>query len=694
VTGGRHARQAALPPTGYVRDRQPGPGSLVVTVAGESGGSEAVFDFSALPGPPGLLAACAAGFARMAGPDHSWRAAATCANGYKAIREFLHWAAALGPPPQAPGDITPAVQAQWRLSRPGTVYGRACQLAVRQWLPQVPGVPAATIAVSARRIPAGPAPNEAAYTREEFGQIKAAAARTFGAALIRIRAGQEQLLRWQAGEFPRPGLREQYRQTQPETGGYLTGEALDVLQRTGDVPLTRAGHRAVTARHARALGGAGPQHTWARLFLTMPETAALAVLLVCDQGWNRSVLDVMTVPDDTPGAGEDGLDIYRAGIVKRRRPARARYSSANLADTGPRSSGRLIRQAIEATESARITLAALGTPTDRLLVSRRDQFRGRQDMFCLGAPPGDSMRRWAAGDGLADPDGKPLQVSLRRLRRTVQVLIRREPAQNSQQTHESAYVLRDPAILPEAEQVTVQGLTDAVSHARATMKMRLLSLWRSRMTTDGMRLISLSDHADDKLDRARQEGQAAPARKHEQYQRELAAFHRFLADARQQRDRAWTQRRPLPWLGCAPVVWRLRRAQQPRSPAPRLPDRDEGAREGGVHGEQEVADVLGPALKDAWALVKGYRNPRGEIDYLLLGPGGLFAVEVKYVNGTFTITRDRWAYVKWLRAPRRLTRPAQRSMSERALRCGRAPVSSARVAAMRGGPFGLPGAAR
>jgi alkanesulfonate monooxygenase SsuD/methylene tetrahydromethanopterin reductase-like flavin-dependent oxidoreductase (luciferase family) len=95
-----------------------------------------------------------------------------------------------------------------------------------------------------------------------LGLPKAAAARTFGTAFARIRVGREHLLRWQAGDFPRPGRREQYRQTQPETGGYLTGEALDTRQRTGDVPLTRAGHRAVTARHARALGGAGPQHTW------------------------------------------------------------------------------------------------------------------------------------------------------------------------------------------------------------------------------------------------------------------------------------------------------------------------------------------------------------------------------------------------------------------------------------------------
>ena len=169
MTGGRHARRAALPPAGFVRDRQPGPGSLVVTVAGESGGTEAVFDFSALPGPPALLAACAAGFGRMAGPDQPWRAAATCANGFKAIREFLRWAAALDLPPQAPEDITPTVQAQWRLSRPGTVYGRACQLAVRQWLSQVPGIPAVTVAASARRIPAGPAPSEAAYIALQCG---------------------------------------------------------------------------------------------------------------------------------------------------------------------------------------------------------------------------------------------------------------------------------------------------------------------------------------------------------------------------------------------------------------------------------------------------------------------------------------------------------------------------------------------
>ena len=472
MTADRHARRAALPHAGYTRERQLDPASLTVTVPGESGGTEAVCDFSVLPGPRPLLAASAAGFAGLAGPDKPWRAAATCANGYKAIREFLRHAATLDPPPATAEDITPAVWAGWRLSRPATVYGRTCLLITRQWLPKVPGIPAATATAAARRIPDGPAPAEAAYTREEFEQVKAAAARTFRAALIRIRGSREHLRRWHDGEFPRPGVREQYRQTRSGTADYLTGEALDTLLRTGDVPLTAGTDRAVVARHARALGGVTPPHTWARLFLTMPEAAALTVLLVCDQGWNRSVLDAMTVPDDMPGAGEDGLDIYRVPVLKRRRPIRTRHTSANLVDAGPDTSGRLIRQAIEATEPARITLAALGEPTARLLVSRRAIPAGKA-MFCPGAPPGDSLRRWAASAGLGAPGG-PGQVSLRRLRRTVQVLIRREPAQNTAATHEQVYVLRDPATRPEAEQVAEQGLSGAVGHAQDVMRMRML----------------------------------------------------------------------------------------------------------------------------------------------------------------------------------------------------------------------------
>ncbi len=343
MTARRHARQAALPPAGYARPRPIDESGLIVTVFGEGGGVEDTYDFGALLGPRDLLVACAAGFERLAGPDRSWRAAATCENGYRAIRTFLRYAATL---------------------------------------------------------------------------------------------------------------------------------------RTGDVPLanTADGHRRMLARYVRALGGRDPEQTWGRLFLTLPEALALTVLFVCAEGWNWSVLDKLCVPDESPAEGDDDLAIYRVEIRKRRRPPHLRYTSNNLVDDGPGSPGRLMHQALEATEPARLTLAMLGEPTGRLLISRRGYDSAKYGLFHLGAPPRMvAMRSWVESSGLIGNDpGNPFRVSLRRLRRTVQVLVRKEPAQNTDETHQSVYVRRDPAAQREAQEVAAQGLANAVEHARTVMKMRML----------------------------------------------------------------------------------------------------------------------------------------------------------------------------------------------------------------------------
>jgi hypothetical protein len=92
------------------------------------------------------------------------------------------------------------------------------------------------------------------------------------------------------------------------------------------------------------------------------------------------------------------------------------------------------------------------------------------------------------------------------------------------------------------------------------------------------------------------------------------------------------------------IWWRRKRAGPPTPPADRGPSRSEAALEAGAEGEREVHAALDRALDDEWTLFKGYRNPAGEIDYLLIGPRGLFAIEVKHVNGAFRITPDRWLY--------------------------------------------------
>jgi hypothetical protein len=161
-----------------------------------------------------------------------------------------------------------------------------------------------------------------------------------------------------------------------------------------------------------------------------------------------------------------------------------------------------------------------------------------------------------------------------------------------------------------------------------------------------MRFVGLSDHAGQMLADARQRRAVAERRAEERYRRELAAYHELAGQPRERRAQARAQGRLLSWLWWALVpLWR--HPAPPAPPAGPVPTHGEAAIAGGVKGEQEVALALDSALDDTWVLIKGYRNRRGEIDYLLLGPGGLFAIEVKYVNGTFRITRDKWRYVKY-----------------------------------------------
>ncbi|HWC09205.1 MAG TPA: nuclease-related domain-containing protein [Solirubrobacterales bacterium] len=104
----------------------------------------------------------------------------------------------------------------------------------------------------------------------------------------------------------------------------------------------------------------------------------------------------------------------------------------------------------------------------------------------------------------------------------------------------------------------------------------------------------------------------------------------------------------------------LRKAERRRPPPPLLhPDpppptraeivltREEAKLAAGIEGEDLVADALAGLLGDEWTLVRGYRNGRGEIDQLLLGPQGLTAIEVKHRNATVFVDGDVWRFQKY-----------------------------------------------
>ena len=120
-----------------------------------------------------------------------------------------------------------------------------------------------------------------------------------------------------------------------------------------------------------------------------------------------------------------------------------------------------------------------------------------------------------------------------------------------------------------------------------------------------------------------------------------------VARARAARDQARSQGRWGAWLRGVIAVWR---AGRPVPAVPVLasqPTDEEASWAAGAAGEQLVAGQLGQALGDKWTLLRGYRNRRGEIDHLLLGPRGRFAIEVKNQNVRIDCHGDQWWSAKY-----------------------------------------------
>ena len=67
----------------------------------------------------------------------------------------------------------------------------------------------------------------------------------------------------------------------------------------------------------------------------------------------------------------------------------------------------------------------------------------------------------------------------------------------------------------------------------------------------------------------------------------------------------------------------------------------------GNDGELRVVEHLADRLGDDWTLLAGYRGFGGEVDQILVGPGGVCALEVKNLNGTVYIDGDSWRRDKY-----------------------------------------------
>ena len=140
---------------------------------------------------------------------------------------------------------------------------------------------------------------------------------------------------------------------------------------------------------------------------------------------------------------------------------------------------------------------------------------------------------------------------------------------------------------------------------------------------------------------------AAGERAQAQFEGALAQHHLRVEEARKARDQARAQHRWWAWLRCVVALRRERRGVPgPLAVAEAASDREKILK-AGIRGEDMVAAGLGGVLGDDWTLFRGYRNRRGEIDHVLLGPQGLVAIEGKHRNATVYCDGDDWRFVKY-----------------------------------------------
>jgi len=162
-----------------------------------------------------------------------------------------------------------------------------------------------------------------------------------------------------------------------------------------------------------------------------------------------------------------------------------------------------------------------------------------------------------------------------------------------------------------------------------------------------MRTVELSNHPGAMRAKEHRRRDARQAQTGREYERAVAGHERELEELRRRRDRARAERRWWRWWRLGSALRRTRRrAPRPPGKPPEDPDR-ERILLAGIEGEELVARELGEALGDDWTLLRGYRNRRGEIDHLLLGPKAIVAIEVKHRNAKVFCDGDDWWFEKY-----------------------------------------------
>ena len=279
------------------------PETCTVLFTEEKGHRSRLYDFTKLPVAADVQRWMARCFARATGPRGGAKRLNTANSYYMLFAHLSRVLASAQHPPATVGQIAPAHIAAFRLSlTPASLNNSIHRL--RTLVRHDDELPAGTRrCICAGRLPRRPVAKILAYTEQERQQILGAARADIRKARDRIHGARELLDRYRRGEAARLDQRER-----------RTAQALDVLDRTGDLPRHDCGAIPDWAQDVGGAHGLLPM-----LCLTRMEAAAFAVLLVDMTGENFGTIIDWPAAHFRP---DGGLGDQAVALVEETKPRR------------------------------------------------------------------------------------------------------------------------------------------------------------------------------------------------------------------------------------------------------------------------------------------------------------------------------------------------------------------------------------
>ena len=449
---------ATLPDPGWRPAELTGEGGLHGRMPGGDG---LTWDFRAVPAPLGLKEPIAAVFAQKAGIGGTWKSPHTV-KGHEGVKRFLRSFAAANPNIATIEDVT--AEAWWRWigeGHAGRSPSRADVRLMRALLTDLDGLRETTRqALTSRRLPPREPSGVTSYDAKETKALSTTAARDVRAAARRIGTNLDTRDLYRRGEEPADAVRVRIAGKDWSAGELLHHQSLN-----GTMPGYWDTARGDVVREM--LGLAEGQPYGETLFLNSTEMFSLQMLFVIEGGYNVSSLTAMTIGNFRADDRESDPPVEIREHDKPRRGSRRFFSETLMGDLQ-----KLEELAEWITQPGRDALAALGYPTDALWVgiaSGGSSHPSRRFISGSGWSMNRSgkARRWSERTGVSDNTGA--HHVMQRLRRTHQV-IQRKPMGNTQETHDTEYVIPDPRTSEHARDTLPRIQQRIIGNAKENVK--------------------------------------------------------------------------------------------------------------------------------------------------------------------------------------------------------------------------------